>query len=99
MPAVPYAIYVVIFWACIGLGVWALIDAAVRRTDAFAAVTNQTKVFWIAILAGGLLAQYIFPALGAGILGILGLAGIVAAIVYLVGVRPKIIEITKGPRY
>jgi hypothetical protein len=96
---VPYYIYLVIYWACVVGGAWALIDAARRRSDAYPAVTNQTKQFWLILLAGGLLAQILFPALGAGLLGILGLAGIIAAIVYLVGVRPKLIEITRGPRY
>lgn len=99
MPTVPLLVYVVIFWACVAAGAWALIDAATRRADAYPAVTNQTKMFWLAVLGGGLAAQIIFPALGGSILGILGLAGIIAAIVYLVGVRPKLIEITRGPRY
>ena len=94
----PSFIYLVIYWACIVGGAWALIDAARRRTDAYPAATNQTKSFWLAVLGAGLAAQIIFPALS-GLLGMLGLAGIVAAIVYLVGVRPKLIEITRGPRY
>jgi hypothetical protein len=43
----------------------------------------------------GVLAQIVFPVIGFG-LRILGIAGIVAAIVYLVDVRKKIIEITRG---
>jgi hypothetical protein len=95
---VPYYVYLAIYWICLLGGAWALIDAARRRKDAYAAVTNQTKQFWLLVLGGGLIAQIIFPALS-GLLGILGLAGIVAAIVYLVGVRPKLIEITRGSRY
>ena len=34
-----------------------------------------------------------------GLLGMLGLAGIIAAIVYLVGVRPKLIAVTRGSRF
>lgn len=98
MLAVPALVYQVIYWACLVGGVWALIDAARRRTDAYPAVTNQTKQFWLLVLGAGLLAQILFPAVGAGLLGILGLAGIIAAIVYLVGVRPKLIEVTRGPR-
>ena len=37
--------------------------------------------------------------MSAGILGMLGLAGIVASIVYLVDIRGKIISVTRGPRY
>ena len=37
-----------------------------------------------------------FPALGGSLLSILGMAGIVAAIVYLVDVRRRLIEVTNG---
>lgn len=98
MPTVPLIVYVVIFWACIALGVVAFVDAVRRRTDAFPAADKQSKQFWLIVLGAGLLAQWLFPALGSA-LGILGLAGIIASIVYLVGVRPKLIEVTRGPRW
>ena len=94
----PLGVYLVISYACIALGLWALIDAATRRTDAFPAAGRQTKLIWLAILAGGLLAQWAFPALF-GPLAILGLAGIVAAIVYLVDVRRRLIEVSRGSRW
>jgi fructose-specific phosphotransferase system IIC component len=100
MIAVSGYVYVVIYWACILLGVVALIDAARHRADAYPAADRRTKNFWLALLGGGLLAQFIFPALGgAGPLSILGLAGIVASIVYLVDVRRRLAEVTRGPRW
>ena len=51
---------------------------------------------WLGILGGGLLAQIVFPVLSGGLLSILGGAGIVAAIVYLVDVRRRLIEVTRG---
>ena len=96
MPTVPLIIYEVIRWACVVGGVFAFIDAATRRPDAFVAIDRQTKKFWLIALGLGVVAQLIFPAIGFGLLSILGLAGIVAAIVYLVDVRKKIIEITRG---
>lgn len=91
-------VYQVIYWGCLLGGAWALIDAFRRRPDAYPAAGSQTKQFWLLVLAGGLVAQILFPALN-GILGMLGLAGIIASIVYLVGVRPKLIEVTRGPRW
>lgn len=99
MIAVPLYVYEFIFWACIALGVVALIDAATRRPDAYVAADRRTKQFWLLLLAGGVVAQVLFPAIGFGILSILGLAGIVAAIVYLVDVRKRLIEVTRGPRW
>lgn len=94
----PWIVYVVIFWACLAMGVVALVDAIRRRPDSYPAADKQTKQFWLIVLGAGLLAQWLFPALGSA-LGILGLAGIVASIVYLVGVRPKLIEVSRGPRW
>jgi hypothetical protein len=74
----------------------ALVDAAIRRADAYPAADRQTKPIWLGILGGGLLAQIVFPALGGSLLSILGMAGIVAAIVYLVDVRRRLIEVTNG---
>jgi hypothetical protein len=88
----------VISYACIAMGLWALVDAAIRPTAAYPAAGRQTKVIWLGILGGGVLAQWIFPALF-GPIAIAGLAGIVAAIVYLVDVRQKLIEVSRGSRW
>jgi hypothetical protein len=95
---VPFGVYAAISYACVAMGLFALIDAATRRSDAFPAVGRQTKATWLGILGAGLAAQILFPALF-GPIAMLGLAGIVAAIVYLVDVRRRVIEITRGPRY
>jgi hypothetical protein len=93
---VPTYVYLAVYWACLALGAVALVDAARRRTDAYVAAGKQTKPIWLGILGGGLLAQIVFPALGGSLLSILGMAGIVAAIVYLVDVRRRLIEVTNG---
>ena len=69
------------------LVVWALIDAATRPPDAFVAAGKQTKQIWLAILGVSLLVCLL--GLG-GYLGILGAVIAVAAIVYLVDVRPAV---------
>lgn len=74
---------------------WALVDCIMRPANAFEAAGKLTKPAWLAITAIALAVGLIF-----GPLGILGLAGIVASIVYLVDVRPAIKEIQGGgPRW
>ena len=68
----------------LALKVWALVDAATRPAEAYVAAGKLTKVAWIVILALAVLLG------GANILGIFGLVGLVAAIVYLVDVRPAV---------
>jgi hypothetical protein len=69
------------------LVVWGLIDAATRPAAAFVAAGKQTKQIWLGILGGCLLLCLL--GLG-GYLGILGAVIAVAAIVYLVDVRPAV---------
>lgn len=66
---------------------WALIDAATRPAAAFVAAGKQTKQIWLAILGFCLLLCLV--GLG-GILGFFGFIVAVAAIVYLVDVRPAV---------
>lgn len=66
---------------------WALIDAATRPAAAFVAAGKQTKQIWLAILGIALLLCLI--GLG-GILGFFGFLVAVAAIIYLVDVRPAV---------
>ena len=74
----------------LALKVWALIDAISRPTAAFPAAGKLTKVAWIVILALSVLLG------GTNVLGLFGLLGLVAAIVYLVDVRPAVREIRPG---
>jgi cobalamin synthase len=74
------------------LKVWALIDAATRRPDAYVAAGKQTKKLWIAILAVAVVVQLAI----ASPLFLLNLIGIAAAIVYLVDVRPALRQIGGG---
>ena len=70
--------------------VWALVDACIRPGPAFPVAGKLTKVAWIVILA-------LAVVLGmAGVTRLFGLIGLVAAIVYLVDVRPAVREIRPG---
>ena len=66
--------------------VYALVHAALQRPDAYTAAEKLTKPVWLVILGVGVLLALV--------LGITGVAiAAVAAGVYLVDVRPKILEI------
>ena len=72
--------------AVVVTAVYAFVHAALQRPDAYTAADKLTKPVWLVILGIG--------ALLALVLGITGVAiAAVAAGVYLVDVRPKILEI------
>ncbi|CAA0109622.1 MULTISPECIES: DUF2516 family protein [Mycolicibacterium] len=66
--------------------VYAFVHAAMQRPDAYTAVDKLTKPVWLVILGVGVLLALV--------LGIFGVAIAAAASgVYLVDVRPKILEV------
>ncbi|MGH3553243.1 MAG: DUF2516 family protein, partial [Mycobacterium sp.] len=68
---------------------YAFVHAAMQRADAYTAADKLTKPVWLAILGVALLLNLLFPP-GA----VLGMAiGACAAGLYLVDVRPKLLEI------
>ena len=77
-------------YVALGVKLFALVDACIRPTAAYAAAGKLTKLAWIAILAAAVL----FGA--TDVLGLFGLLGTVAAIVYLVDVRPAVRELRGG---
>lgn len=74
----------------LGLKIWALVDAATRPKQAFEVAGKLNKVAWVAILAAAVLLG------GTSVLSLLGLVSLVAAIVYLVDVRPAVSEVRPG---
>jgi Protein of unknown function (DUF2516) len=80
-------VLVVIHFAVLAVAVYAFVHAALQRQDAYTAANKLTKPVWLAILGGGgVLALLLGPALGSAIAA-------VASGIYLVDVRPKILEI------
>jgi uncharacterized membrane protein YeiB len=74
---------------------WALIDAVSRRPEEFEAAGKQTKSMWM-LLLGIAFAAFMITTLAFGSpINILNMAGAVAAIVYLVDVRPAIRSLTR----
>jgi hypothetical protein len=85
----------VLTWLFLGillLKVFCLFDAAFRREDAYRAADKKKKSFWLIVLAIAVVVD-VLP-IGLGL--ILMLAGLVAAIVYLVDVRPALKEVAGG---
>ena len=70
--------------------VYAFVDCLRRPAAAFPAVGRQTKALWLALTGLAALSGLV-PSLT---LGLVGIAGVVAALVYLFGVRPQIVDIT-----
>ncbi|CAM5670351.1 DUF2516 family protein [Streptomyces sp. HUAS 31] len=72
---------------------FALIDAAIRREDAYRAADKQSKAFWLIILGLAFVVNLIF-----NILSFLPIIGLIATIVYMVDVRPAIKGLPGGGR-
>jgi hypothetical protein len=79
------SVFGLVLWVAFAIQIFALIDAALRPAGAFAAAGKLTKQAWVAILA---VASVVV--LFSGWFGPLGLAAIVATIVYFVDVRPAL---------
>lgn len=76
----------VIFWAVLLATVYAFVHAALQRPDAYTATDKLTKPVWLVILGVAALLSWV--------LGVTGIAiAAVATGVYLVDVRPKLLEV------
>ncbi len=71
---------------------WAFIHCLRTRPDAYPAVGRQSKGLWLGLTGGATLVALA----GFNPIGILGIAAIVIASVYLLDIRPRIAEILSG---
>jgi hypothetical protein len=91
---------IVYFFADLGfsvVGLFAFFHALAQRVDAYTAAERMTKPAWLGITGGGAAAILLFQPFSFG--SIFWLAGLVAVLVYMVDVRPKLIEVQRGPRW
>ncbi|MDX8144557.1 DUF2516 family protein [Lentzea sp. NPDC034063] len=91
---------IVYFFADLGFsifGLFAFFHALSQRPDAYTAIERMTKPAWMGITGGGTAALLLFGPGGVG--SIFWLAGLIAVLVYMVDVRPKLIEVQRGPRW
>lgn len=84
----------VLNWAAVPVGLFAFLHAVTQRADAYSAAGKQTKPIWLAITGGGTLACALFHFYDFTLM--FWIAGLVAVLVYLVDVRPKLIEAQRG---
>ncbi|GAA0450115.1 DUF2516 family protein [Streptomyces stramineus] len=87
-----------LYWVSVGLllfTLFAFLNAAVHREDAYRAADKQSKPFWLIIL-GIAVAVNLFL----GIFSFLPILGLIATIVYIVDVRPALKQAGggRGPR-
>ncbi len=86
---VQYWIVLALSVAALGVEVFALVDCARRRSDAFTAAGKRTKNFWLLVTGVATLLGVV--ALGG--LGLLAVVAIVAAGVYLADVKPALDQV------
>jgi hypothetical protein len=87
-----YWLYQALYWAAQGLTVWAFVDALIRPASGYVAAGKLTKPAWAAIT--GLAALIILYS--GGPMTFLGLPAVIAAVVYLVDVRPAVRGLQSG---
>ncbi|MFJ6746588.1 DUF2516 family protein [Streptomyces sp. NPDC091266] len=91
-----YGFQNVLSWVQLALVVYAavmLIDAAVRREDAYRAASKQTKGMWLIFLVIATALLFLLP-----LMSFLPIIGVIAVIVYTVDVRPAIKQVSGGGR-
>jgi hypothetical protein len=91
MPGFEALVFLVLYWGVLALTVWAFVDSLVRPASGFVAAGKLTKPGWAAIT--GLAALIIF---WMGPMTFLGLPAVIAAVVYLVDVRPAVRGLKRG---
>ncbi len=84
-------VFLVLYYGTLALTAWALVDALIRPAAGYVAAGKLTKPAWAAIT--GLAALVVF---WQGPMSFLGLPAIIAAIVYLVDVRPAVRGLRRG---
>ena len=84
-------VVVLALWVIFGVvKIWAFADCVRRPANAFPAVGRVSKILWLLLTGVAMLTGFI-PGLT---LGIVGIAGIIVALIYLFDVRVRIAEIT-----
>jgi NO-binding membrane sensor protein with MHYT domain len=83
-------VFLALWVVTLAVKAFAFVDCIRRPKEAFPAVGRKSKVLWL-LLTGLAAGAGVYPAFT---LNIIGLAGVVVALIYLFDVRTKLIEIT-----
>ncbi|SDI42318.1 Protein of unknown function [Arthrobacter subterraneus] len=90
----------VLGYVALGIELWAFIDCIQRKPASFEATFKRTKSFWLGLTAGAAAIGALTALFGGiGLFGLLQLAAIIAACVYLADVKPAVSEVqgSSGP--
>jgi hypothetical protein len=93
LPGAAFVLWV-LRWVFVAVAVFALVHAARQRSEAFTVADKLTKGKWVGITAAS---AVVIALLGA--VDFIGIIAVVAALVYLTDVRPKVEEVQRGPRW
>lgn len=96
VPRLDELIYLIMYWAAIPVGIYALAHATLQRADAYTAADKLTKPAWVGI-TGGATALLLLNVLATQLL--FYLIALVAVLVYIVDVKPAVTEVQRGPRW
>lgn len=78
-------VFTVLDYGTLALALWAFVDALIRPAAGFVAAGKLTKPGWAAITGLAVLVIFFFRPMS-----FLGLPAVIAAVVYLVDVRPAV---------
>jgi hypothetical protein len=92
-----FGVVALLSWALFLFAVYAFVDAAIQRADAYGAADKKTKPFWLIVLGIAAVVMKLFS-----VLSFLPVIALIAVIVYMVDVRPAVREVSgrggRGPR-
>lgn len=84
-----FGVIALLSWALFLFAVFAFVDAAIHRQDAYRAADKKSKLFWLVVLGvAAVVMKFV------SILSFLPIIGLVAVIVYMVDVRPAVRQVT-----
>jgi hypothetical protein len=84
-----FGVMALVSWALLLFAVFAFIDAATYREDAYRAASKNKKGFWLIILGLAAVVMKFFA-----LISFLPIIGLIAVIVYMVDVRPALREVS-----
>jgi Protein of unknown function (DUF2516) len=84
-------VFDVLYYGTLALALWAFVDALVRPAAGYVAAGKLTKPGWAAITGLAALVIFWFTPMS-----FLGLPAVIAAVVYLVDVRPAVKGLRRG---
>ena len=90
-------IELILNWAAVPVGLFAFIHSGLQRGDAYTAANKRTKPFWMAVTGGGTIACALFHFYDYTLM--FWIAGLVAVLVYIVDVKPKVVEVQRGSQW